>query len=202
MKTSYLIVGAIGTGKSAIADVILSDQTLQHLEYVASDAYKSKYFSQAKAGDNRGYRCADELAFFRIEQLCKAGTDFAYEFAPTNSNKIATIKHLLHEYSYTAVVLFVGTETRDINLTRCNTREATGLDAVPRDKIKSRYDQALNRAVEMMLLAQKTYFIDNSQQIPKVVATVVGNELAVFDPACRWFKKHIQQKLMSAGETQ
>jgi predicted ABC-type ATPase len=202
MKTSYLVVGAIGSGKSAISDFILSDQAFQHVEYVASDGYKSKYFAQAKTGDNRGYRCADGLVFFRIEQLCKAGADFAYEFAPTNANKIATVKHLLHKYGYAAVVLFVGTESRDINLARCRLREARGLDAVPGEKVKNRYDQALSRAVEMMLLARKTYFIDNSQQVPKIVATVAGNELVVFDPACTWFRKHVQQKLISTGETQ
>lgn len=202
MKTCYLIVGAIGSGKSAIADVVLSDPALQHVEYIASDSYKKKYFDQTKSADNRGYRCADELVFVRIEQLCRTEHDFAYEFSPTNPNKIETIKHLLQKYNYAAVVIFVGTESRDINLARCRLRETRGFDAVSEDKIKNRYDQALSRALEMLLLATKTYFIDNSQQVPKVVATVVGNEFAVFDPACRWFRKHVQQKLISAGETQ
>ncbi len=196
MKTCYLVVGAIGSGKSAISDFILSDPALEHVEYVASDAYKRRHFDLTTASRDRGYRCADELAFIRMEQLGKDGKDFAYELSPTNANKIDTLKRLLRKHSYTAVVFFVGTEHVDINLARCTLREGMGFDAVPGEKVQSRHERTLSRAIEMALLGRKTYFIDNSRQVPRVVATIAGNELAVFDPECTWFRQHVQRRLI------
>lgn len=196
MRTAYLIIGSIGSGKSVIGDFILSDPALDNLEYVGSDIYKYKFFGKGTDDDKRGYRCADELAFYRIEQICKTDRDFAYEFCPTNSNKIETIKHLLRKYEYSVVVFFVGTEGNEINIARCKNREVNGADPVRNDKIKSRYDQALNRALEMIQLSTTIYFIDNSMETPRMIASVSDAAISVFDDTCGWFKKYIQQKLV------
>jgi len=196
MRTAYLIVGAIGSGKSMIGDFILSDPALDDLEYVGSDIYKHKFFGDGTSDFKRGYRCADELAFYRIEQICKTDRDFAYEFCPTNSNKIETIKHLLRKYEYSAVIFFVGTERNEINIVRCKNREANGADPVAGDKIKSRYDQVLNRALEMIQLSKTIYFIDNSMETPRMIASIADNAISIFDDTCKWFKKHIQEKLV------
>ena len=196
MRTAYLIMGSIGSGKTAIADFVLSDPALDNLEYVGSDIYKHKFFGTATDDFKRGYRCADELAFYRIEQICKTNRDFAYEFCPTNSNKIETIKHLLRKYEYSVVIFFVGTERNEINMVRCKNREATGADPVPGDKIKSRYDQVLNRALEMIQLSKTIYFIDNSMETPRMIASISDNAISIFDDTCGWFKTHIQQKLV------
>jgi predicted ABC-type ATPase len=196
MRIAYLIIGPIGSGKSVIGDFILSDPALDHLEYVGSDIYKQKFFGKATDDGKRGYRCADELAFYRIEQICKTDRDFAYEFCPTNSNKIETIKHLLRKYEYSVVIFFVGTERNEINIARCKSRVANGADPVPDDKIKSRYDQALNRALEMIQLSKTIYFIDNSMETPRMIASISDNAISILDDTCRWFKKYIQQKLV------
>jgi predicted ABC-type ATPase len=100
MKTTYLIMGAIGSGKSAVADFILSSNEFDNIDYVGSDIYKRKYFNQNIKSDKLGYRCADELVFYRIENICKSKMDFAYELCPTNVNKIETIKNIIKKYDY------------------------------------------------------------------------------------------------------
>lgn len=195
MRTAYLIVGPIGSGKSAIADFILADEALKTLEYVGSDVYKSTLFEKETDHSKTPYRCADDLAFYRIEQICKTGQDFLYEFCPTNPNKLETIKYLLRKYGYSPVSFFVCTESEEINVGRCENRERKGADAVPVEKIRSRYGQALSRALELIQLSRKIYFIDNSGEMPKMIACITDNALSLSDGNCRWFEKHVKRKL-------
>ena len=175
MKTVYLILGAIGSGKSLIADFILSDPIFKNVEYVGSDIYKKKFFDQDSKNKKSGYRCADELAFHRIEQICKSKADFFYEFCPTNSNKIETIKYLLRKYGYTVKAFFIGTENKEINVNRCLLRERGGGDSVSVEKVRNRYDEALIRVIEMADFSHKMYFIDNSAKFILNMEQVIIN---------------------------
>lgn len=196
MRTAYLVVGPIGSGKSAIADFVLAGEALKTLEYVGSDVYKSTFFQNETDRNKAAYRCADDLAFYRIEQICKTGQDFVYEFCPTNPNKLETTKYLLRKYAYSAVTFFVCTESDEINVERCKIREHNGADAVPIEKIRSRYSQALSRALELIQLSNEIYFIDNSGETPRVIARITGSVLSVSDNRCKWFEKNVKRKLV------
>jgi len=200
MKTVYLILGSIGSGKSVVADFLLSDHTFDNIEYAGSDMYKTQYFDYDVSVDKSGYRCADELMFYRVEHICKSDNDFVLEFCPTNLNKIETVKYILRNYNYNVVTFFVCTESRDINVSRCKSREGKGADQVPEAKIKSRYDDVLNRAIEIVDLSDKTYFIDNSKDVPKVVAFLGEEQLIVLDGSCVWFTNNIEKKLIYLEE--
>jgi predicted ABC-type ATPase len=195
MSTVYLIVGPIGGGKSAVADFILADGALKTLEYVGSDVYKSAFFNSHTNNTERSYRCADDLAFYRIEQICKTGQDFMYEFCPTNPNKLETLKYLLRKYSYRVISFFVSTENEEINLVRCANRAQHGADGVPAEKIRNRYGQALSRALELTQFSNTIYFVDNSRDTPRLVACITDDALSVADDACDWFEKHVKHKL-------
>ena len=194
MKSAYLILGAVGSGKTVLADFLLSS-LLKNTEYVGADILKEKYFSSSK----KAYRCADEFLFYRIEQICKSGRDFVYEFCPTNPNKIETTKYLLRKYDYQTVSLFVGTDDVQVNLERCAAREARGADPVNRKKVESRYVQSLSRVLEMIELSNRMYFVDISAETPKLIALLARDELAVLDSSCSWFKQHVQKKLLLKG---
>lgn len=197
MKTVYLILGSIGSGKSVVADFILSNKIFENIEYVGSDIYKKKYFDLDVGIDERGYRCADELVFHRIEQICKSESDFMYEFCPTNLNKIQTIKHLVQKYNYKIISFFIGTESKEINVERCKSREKNGADEVSEEKVIRRYSEALNRVIEITDFSSKMYFIDNSQDIPKLIAYLLDGELKILDSTCKWFKNNIQKKIIN-----
>lgn len=40
MKTLYLVVGSIGSGKSAVAGLLLSSPVFKRAEYIGADLYK------------------------------------------------------------------------------------------------------------------------------------------------------------------
>ena len=195
MNTVYLILGSIGSGKSVVADFILSDRTFEKIEYVGSDLYKRTYFNQEIEFNKIGYRCSDELAFYRIEQICRSKNDFIYELCPTNLNKIETLKYIIQKYNYKIIAFFVGTESEEINVKRCENREKDGGDIVPVEKIKKRYSEALSRVIEFIDLAEKMYFIDNSKETPQIVSSIIDNKIELFDENCIWFNTNIVQKL-------
>jgi predicted ABC-type ATPase len=196
MRTAYLVVGAIGSGKSALADFLLSRPPLDTLEYVGSDVYKQRFFPTIGHDYKRGYRCADELAFHRLEQLCIAAKDFLFELCPTNPNKMQTLRQLLSKYHYSVVSFFVATERSDINIERCKNRQGGGGDPITAEKIRSRYALALNRALEIIDLSVRIYFVDNSGGAPTLVAVIIGNKISVLNDACGWFKTHIQNRVI------
>lgn len=200
MKTVYLILGSIGSGKSVVADYILSNKVFENIEYVGSDIYKKKYFDIDVGIDERGYRCADELVFHRIEQICKSDNDFMYEFCPTNLNKIQTIKYLTQKYNYKIISFFIGTQSKEINVERCKSREIKGADEVSEEKVIRRYSEALNRVIEIADISSKMYFIDNSLEIPKITAYLFNDELEILDSSCKWFRNNIQKKIINSKE--
>jgi predicted ABC-type ATPase len=192
----YLVLGAIGSGKSIISDFLLSCEDFKNIEYVGSDIYKMLYFNQDIKLDSRGYRSADELVFNRIEQQCRKEVDFMYEFCPTNFNKVETIKLLIRKYNYKIISFFVSTESFQINIERCRKREKQGFDKVNEEKIKRRYSDAFKRIIEIIDLSDKMYFIDNSKDAPRVVAYFSNHKLEVHDLSCNWFKNKIEQKII------
>ena len=87
MKTLFLVVGAIGSGKSSVCKYLFSESKLGKIVFIASDEYKKKYF-------------ADELM---MEALEMAATDnnvenILVEFCPMRQNKIRTILSIVNKY--------------------------------------------------------------------------------------------------------
>jgi predicted ABC-type ATPase len=196
MKTIHLVLGAIASGKSSISEKVLSQDA--SIEYVCADTYKTKFFDVPVAGENAskvGYRCADELLFYRIEDLCSQGKDFVLEFCPTNRNKFETIKYYARLYEYTIISYFVGTDDVKINLSRSKKREKDGGDYVSEQKIKIRYEDAYNSILEIMCISKRVYFIDNSEEKLTVVALLNKKTFTVYNPGCHWFKTRVQEKI-------
>lgn len=197
-KTIYLVLGAIASGKSTVSKKILSNDS--EIEYVCADVYKKSLFDISVSGENAskiGYRCADELLFFRIEELCAKGESFILEFCPTNRNKFETIKYYAKLYKYQIVSYFVGTDNVNINLSRNQEREKNGGDHVPEQKIKIRYEDAFNSILEIMCISKMVYFIDNSNEQHKVVACVDKRTVSVFEQDCYWFKNRVKKKIIN-----
>ena len=196
MNKVYLVLGSIGSGKSVISDFLLSHQEFSQIEYIGSDAYKKKYFDSQGEKKKRGYRCADELVFARMEQVCLSGQDFLFELCPTNLNKIRTLKSICSNVNYQIVSFFIGTNNVNINVSRCKARESAGGDTVDETKIKKRYFEALTHILELLRMSETMYFVDNSNEIPLLVASILGDKIHVFRDNCTWFNNYVTAKLI------
>lgn len=196
MSTVYLILGSIGSGKSTVSDFLCSTIELGNTEYIGSDIYKKKYFDIEVSQSSRGYRCADELVFKRIEQICLEGQDFIFELCPTNSNKIRTLKSICKQAGYNVVSFYVGTNDVQINITRCTDREINGADVVDKTKIKKRYFDSMKHILELIRMSKKMYFVDNSDSVPKIVGYTEVNNIYLIDGSCQWLKTYVVDKLV------
>ena len=197
MRIMYLVLGAIASGKSSVSRRLLSQKS--EIEYVCADLYKTRLFDIPVTGENAskiGYRCADELLFYRIEDLCSKGKSFILEFCPTNRNKFETIKYYARLYDYKIISYFVGTDNVAINISRNEMREKNGGDHVPNQKIKIRYEDAYNSILEIMCISKYVYFIDNSTEAPKVVAFLSKKTVTVYEQDCYWFKTRVKRKII------
>lgn len=196
-----MILGSIASGKSYVSNQILS--TNKEIEYLCSDEYKEKLFSNLKDidGDDtqslKAYRCSDELLFYRISKLCRDGVDFIVEFCPTNRNKLDTIKFYARLYHYDIISYFVGTDDVVINLERYKKREASGGDPVSEEKIRSRYSSAFNSVLEIINISKTTCFIDNSTDHIRLIAIQKGNAFYMYDNDCTWFNNQIRYKIQN-----
>lgn len=193
----YLVLGAIASGKSQVSKQILQESS--EIEYLCADSYKTIFFNYQTSSDNsiKAYRCADELLFYRVDKLCHDGVDFILEFCPTNRNKFDTIKFYSRMYKYDVISYFVGTDDIEINLRRAHQRIEQGEDPVSDDKISSRYQSAFNSILEIINISKSTCFIDNSGEIPKMIAIQKKNRFHILMNDCEWFNKRVKRKILN-----
>ncbi|MDE5562785.1 MAG: hypothetical protein K2J01_04490 [Clostridiales bacterium] len=190
MKTVYWVLGAIGSGKSIISDYLFSEPPFKSLEYLGSDLYKKQFFDYDANKSKIGYRCADDLVFYRLHKLCISNVDFIFEFCPTNRNKLNTIKAIFKKYGYSVIAFFIGTDNRSVNRKRCSERENAGADPVDPSKVLARYDEALFRIPELLSVSTRLYLVDNSDiDGLKLVAYFTKKKAYVLQPDCVWLKK-------------
>ena len=190
MKTLFLVVGAIGSGKSSVCKYLFSENKLGKIVFIASDEYKKKYFNVEVTKVNKGYRAADELM---MEALEMAATDnsvenILVEFCPIRQNKIRTILSIVNKYNLKIVLFLVHTEGSDINVSRTSARNETS-DKVDEKKVLQSYEYVFINSFIFMESASSVYFIDNSKQTQKVVGFLKNNTMSILDTKCRWVKK-------------
>lgn len=197
-KCIHLVLGSVASGKSSISKKILSNNG--DVEFLCADLYKSAFFNTLVTKDCQnkvGYRCADELLFYRLEELCIEGKELILEFCPTNRNKFETIKYYAKQYSYNIISYFVGTDDVNLNIQRNVKRELEGCDYVSIQKIKSRYDNTFNSILEIMCISKKVYFIDNSDEKFRVVALLSKKTFHIFELDCEWFNNKVKKKIIN-----
>ena len=187
-------MGSIASGKSSLINKLVFPHNAK-IEYLCSDNLKREYFDKKDKKLKKSYRCADELLFFRLEELCSKSENIVLEFCPTNRNKFETIKFYSRKYKYRIVSFFVGTDNVSINISRGEKRELSGYDHVSYDKIKSRYEDAFSSILEICCISDVVYFIDNSTDTYRLVAKMNNGTFKCFTGDCDWFNDRVRMKL-------
>lgn len=196
MKTLYIIIGAIGSGKSKICNDIFSNKKIDDIVYLSADAYKKRYFDIEVTTVNNGYRAADELMMEAFEMALedKNINNIVVEFCPLKQNKIQTILALISKYKLNIIVLFVHTEYAEINRKRIEERNGSS-DEVDLNKVLQSHNYVFINFFLFIEVAKEVYFIDNSKGKPKTVGYLLNNKLSVLETKCIWLNK-VKEKLI------
>ena len=192
MKTLYLVIGAIGSGKSTICNRIFLRNEYKDCIYISSDYFKMKFFDVAVQVVNKGYRAGDELSMKALDYYAKSensNKDIIMEFCPMRHNKIKTITSIIEENHLNVVLIFINTENDLINIERKEQREKNGADIVPKSKVERSYSITLENVWMFIDVANKVYFIDNSEENAKIVGLISNRKFAIIDKKCQWINK-------------
>ncbi|MBK8830923.1 MAG: hypothetical protein IPN60_08700 [Saprospiraceae bacterium] len=191
MKTIYLIVGSIGSGKSSFGKDFFANK---NIEYISTDCYKKLFFDYYGHDLLKGYHKGDLLVQYKLEKNCKNNSDLIYEICPTNIDKINFIKYLLKTYNYKIVSFIIGTDDVNININRGKARyNLEGGDPVSEEKVTSRYYTTMTNLSIILNISNKTYFIDNSIKIKKI-AYFENNTMHIFAHNI-WFDEFVVNKI-------
>ena len=105
------------------------------------------------------------MAFNAANQIrliyADAGIDFAFETVGSHPSKVEFLEGLKSS-GYFVAVLFVGTESSDINVRRVQQRVRLGGHDVERDKIVSRYERTMELLPRYFAVADYMAIYDNS----------------------------------------
>jgi len=158
-----VVAGPNGSGKSVVTEILRSsyDWSKGILE-INPDRIAQEEFGDwndpsaiKKAADR-----ADEI---REECLAK-GKSLLFETVLSTPAKIDFIRRAKLA-GYFIRLIFVATESPEINKLRIEWRVEQGGHSVPEEKIKSQFIKSLNLSIEAARLADRAYFVDNTKDI-------------------------------------
>ncbi|MBQ2832461.1 zeta toxin family protein [Methanobrevibacter sp.] len=109
--------------------------------------------------------CSDLEAAQKAEELRKSmlekGEDFTFETVLSTDRNLKLL-HKAKEKGYFLRCIYVLTDDYEINIARVRMRESMGGHGVPEDKIKSRYEKALNLIPDLVEICDIVHIYDNT----------------------------------------
>ena len=109
--------------------------------------------------------CSDLEAAQKAEELRKSmlekGEDFTFETVLSTDRNLK-LHQKAKEKGYFLRCIYVLTDDYEINIARVRMRESMGGHGVPEDKIKSRYEKALNLIPDLVEICDIVHIYDNT----------------------------------------
>lgn len=142
---------------------------------------------------------ASALADFIRTTLIELRASFTFETVMSDSSKIKLL-HQARLVGYRIYVYYVATADFEINVARVAYRVANGGHDVPVEKIQSRYKRSLDLLSEAILVSNRAYIFDNSENGDSSftqIAEITEGEVIdiVSDTQPGWFQQYVLDKL-------
>jgi predicted ABC-type ATPase len=161
-KDIIAVVGPNGSGKTS---AIYETQVGKDYIFINPDDIARRDFSHIADKDERDL-LAWESCNHQREILIASGKSFGFETVGSHISKVELLQEAKRQ-GYTVILLFVATETPEINIKRIQYRVAQGGHGVPDDKVRSRYERTLRLLPEYFAVADYATIWDNSQENTK-----------------------------------
>lgn len=142
---------------------------------------------------------ASVLSDFIRVSLIKEFASFTFETVMSDVSKIELLRHA-RLAGYRVYVYYVATADPEINVARVAYRASIGGHDVPLDKIRSRYKRSLENLSDAILLSNRAYIFDNSQDgdasFAQIAEITEGEDIAIVsDTQPAWFMHYVLDKL-------
>lgn len=143
-----------------------------------------------------GYFAAFIADFVRNSML-NVVEQFTIETVLSDARKLDYIR-LAKQLGYRIYLYFVSTKDVEINIKRVVQRVKSGGHDVPEEKIRKRYDKALDNLFETLKLCDRAYLFDNSDEEWVLLAELDGNKLELKqDIVPDWLNTYVLSKLIA-----
>ena len=159
-KNLIVIAGPNGSGKSTLIKQFIEYFNLFDYEYINSDIYARNLFSNIQ-DEKEKYLKAFEIEKGKKETALKESRNFIMETVNSSDKNFDFYKRC-KESDYKITVIFIATDSPEINIKRVAKRVDEGGHDVPQDKIISRYYKSIGNAKPLFAFADEVLIFDNS----------------------------------------
>jgi predicted ABC-type ATPase len=156
----YIIAGCNGSGKTTASFTILPG-LLNCKEFVNADSIAaglSPFNPESVAIE------AGKIMLTRINELLKAGVDFAFETTLATRSYLSLIKEA-HALGYEVTLLFIWLDSPKAALQRVARRVAKGGHNIPKDVIERRYYRGISNLITLFIPVVDTWMVVNSTNV-------------------------------------
>ena len=193
----YVFAGPNGGGKSTLIAQFIKEYKLTDFEYISPDIYARTLF--AKIPDEmEKYQKAFDFAEKVRDSALKNNKKIIIETVNSTANKFDFYKQCI-EKKYRVTVVFVGTESFEINIQRVAKRVSEGGHGVDAEKIKSRYFKSMELLFPLTLFCENLFIFDNSDKFKLCVFKENNTYKYVAADMPDWVNKYFIEKLNEEG---
>lgn len=154
-----VVAGPNGSGKSTLLSGLMHDDSFPANYINADDIARTEFQHIADAGQRN--KVAADLAEKRRIDAIQSGQPFAFETVLSTPGKLALISEAQAK-GYAVELVFVTTESPEINIARVQQRAALGGHSVDGDKVRERYERAMNLMPSAVEMSNTADVFDNS----------------------------------------
>ena len=160
MPNLYIIAGCNGAGKTTASFTILPG-LLNCKEFVNADSIAAGLspFNPESVTIEAG-----RIMLMRINELVRAGVDFAFETTLATRSYLSLIKEV-RILGYRVTLLFIWLDSPETALQRVAKRVAKGGHNIPTDVVERRYFRGISNLITLFIPVVDTWMIVNSTNV-------------------------------------
>jgi len=193
----YVFAGPNGGGKSTLIAQFIKEYNLTDFEYISPDIYAKTLFSKI-LDEKEKYQKAFDYAELVRAYMLENNKSMIIETVNSTANKFDFYKQCI-EKGYKVTVVFVGTESFEINIQRVAKRVKEGGHGVDPEKIKSRYYKSMELLFPLTLFSNTLFIYDNSDKFELCVLKENSTYKYVAQNLPKWANKYFIERLNEEG---